>query len=95
MEGAFGGDIDYAMLIKLYADNQGGDPAGWRYSGSECIGTRREVFEGRPHPVLISTSYLEHQKLMMRMSMQRFTTLTNAYSKKFENTGALGRAPLP
>ena len=85
IEGAFGGDIDYAILVKLYG--QGGShmhPA-TRYSPPQCIGARKVGIEGDPDPSLISTSYAERQNLTMRMSMHQFTRLTNAFSKKIEN----------
>ena len=85
VESAFGAQVDYAMLVKLYGNDSDAKSPERRYSPGQCIGTAPTVVNGNPDPNHISTSFVERQNWTVRTTMRRYTRLSNGFSRKIEN----------
>lgn len=86
IESAFGGDVDYAMLVKMYGTDPREDHT--RYSPAQCTGIQMAAISGNPNPKHISTSFVERQNWSVRTAMRRYTRLSNGFSRKIENHAA-------
>lgn len=85
VEDAFGADIDYAMLKKIYGEDPQPEK---RYSPAKILSTQLEVIKGDPDPRYISTSYVERQNWAVRTNMRRYTRVSNGFTRKIENHAA-------